>query len=187
MALVQKRLAPFDELAVHLFNDLGVQRPVAPFGERHGMSQGGLVIPHGRGHALVQGRASHDGGQMAGQLLDQRLVRSLRQQRIERLLDRFAEPVRQAGAQDLAVRHAARAQHHLRAAYQRRQGRIEMSGRDPSLPDIGPVGPARQIALSAQQAPAALHRFVEPEVFEAVQRIVMHEGPHRPVLGDDLA
>mgnify|MGYP001589391086 CR=1 FL=1 len=25
------------------------------------------------------------------------------------------------------------------------------------------------------------------EIFEAVQRIVMHEGAHRPVLGNDLA
>ena len=31
------------------------------------------------------------------------------------------------------------------------------------------------------------NRFLEVELFEPVQRIVMHECPHGPVIGDDLA
>ena len=29
--------------------------------------------------------------------------------------------------------------------------------------------------------------FFEGEIFEAMERVVMHEVPHRPILGDDLA
>ena len=61
-----------------------------------------------------------------------------------------------------------------------------MEANSPS-PDITPIRLAGQVAVPAQQPPAAFHRLIEMEILEAVQRIVMHKRPHRPVLGDNLA
>jgi hypothetical protein len=104
---VQKGFAPFDEFAVHLLDDLSAERAIAPLGKRDGSPQRSPIFLHGRGHALADARTGHDGSQMAGEHLDQGVVRAMRQQRIERFFDGSAESLRQAGAQDLAVRHAA--------------------------------------------------------------------------------
>ena len=44
-----------------------------------------------------------------------------------------------------------------------------------------------QIWITTQEELPLANRFLEVEFFEPVQRIVMHECPHGPVIGDDLA
>jgi hypothetical protein len=61
------------------------------------------------------------------------------------------------------------------------------------MPELNPAGVevaaievAGKIAVPSQELFAASDGFFKREVLEAVERIVMHEGPHRPVLGNDL-
>ena len=46
---------------------------------------------------------------------------------------------------------------------------------------------AGQIALATHELFAAAHGFVEGQVLQAVQRVVVDECPHRPVLREDFA
>src|SRR5262245_34406641 len=46
---------------------------------------------------------------------------------------------------------------------------------------------ARQVAVASQELLAAPHCLLERKVFKAMERFVVHERPHRPILRDDLA
>src|SRR5437867_2126151 len=43
-----------------------------------------------------------------------------------------------------------------------------------------------EMTTSAQESMAELHRLIEIQIFQAVQRVVMDEGAHGPVLGHDF-
>src|SRR5581483_4404362 len=64
---------------------------------------------------------------------------------------------------------------------------LEMLKPDAARAQVAAVDVAGQIAFSAQELAAPLDRLLERQALQAVQRIVMHEGPHGPVLSDDFA
>src|SRR5689334_13052555 len=51
---------------------------------------------------------------------------------------------------------------------------------------IPPIQFAGEITAAAHELFAAADRFFKGKVFETVERVVMHEGPHGPILRDDF-
>ncbi len=64
---------------------------------------------------------------------------------------------------------------------------VEMMRQNPAGAEVFAICLTGQIATAAQQALRFAHGLFEVEFFEPVQRIVMHECAHGPVVGDDLA
>jgi hypothetical protein len=75
----------------------------------------------------------------------------------------------------------------LFALHARTQCFIEVPELDPTRTKILSVHAARKVAIPTHELLAATNRFLEREIFETVERIVVHERPHRPILGDDFA
>src|SRR5512147_2307642 len=67
------------------------------------------------------------------------------------------------------------------------EGVVKMSGLDPTGREVVAIHPAGEIAVPAHELLATTDRFFEWQVLQAMKRIVMDEGPHWPVLGNDLA
>jgi len=58
---------------------------------------------------------------------------------------------------------------------------------NPAGAEIGAIEFAGEIAVPSEELFPAPDGFFEGEIFEAMEGIVMHEVPHRPILGDNLA
>jgi hypothetical protein len=69
----------------------------------------------------------------------------------------------------------------------RLQGRIEMAREDPAGIQAVVKDFSGQIAPAPQYPLGPPHGFFEGEIFQPMQRIVMNEVPHGPVVRDDLA
>src|SRR5262245_1625995 len=66
-------------------------------------------------------------------------------------------------------------------------GALEMMKRYSSRPEIVTEDRIGEIPPAAQYLAGTLDRFIEMEILQTVQRIVMDKRAHRPVIGDDLA
>src|SRR5690348_12671386 len=119
--------------------------------------------------------------------MDELLIGPVFQQRVERLVRRLAESMGQAGAKDLPVRNTARPNRDGLATCQGMQRLIEMTQQYSPAAKVSSKRFAREIAAPPQKLLAAPNRLVKREIFEAMERIVMNEGAHGPVLGDHLA
>ena len=106
---------------------------------------------------------------------------------IKRFFDRCTEASGQASAEDLAVGDLARADGQVFIMHQRRKGGIEMLELNPAGIEVAAIEVAGKIAIRSQELFAAPDGFFKRKIFEAMERIVMHEGAHRPVLGNDRA
>jgi hypothetical protein len=113
------------------------------------------------------------------------LIGILTQPRFEKLL--CTQPMCETGAQDFPVRDATSAEHHMLVLHKRLQGFVKMFEPDATRPDIGAIPLAWQIARSTQDCLAQFYGFVEWATLEAMERVVVNKGPHRPILADDLA
>jgi len=187
VAFVEKRLAPLDHFPVDPFGQVGAEYAVAPGGHCLSSAEAGpFAIDHGR-HVVADGGDGDRGGQMAGQRPDAHAIGMAGDDGVECVFSGRGDAMEQMGAQHLGVGHLACADGHPLVLHERLKRSVEMVGCDPAVFQIVPVGPVGQIALAAQQPSGAPDGVVEVQILQAVQRVVVDEGPHGPVGGDDLA
>ena len=62
-----------------------------------------------------------------------------------------------------------------------------MVDRDSARTHIPAVGLAREVPIPSHELLAAPDGFLERQILKTMERIVMHERPHRPILGDDFS
>jgi hypothetical protein len=116
--------------------------------ERDPTAERGLVPFRNSLNLLTQIWRGKDGGEAAGERIDQLLMRIMIPLSIERFFDRCTEPFGQARAEDLAVRDCARSDGHVLVMYQRREGGIEMPELNPAGAEVATIEVAGKIAVS---------------------------------------
>ena len=186
VSFVQKRFAPFDQLIVDLSDDLRPKRVVAPMRECEPMSQRRFVALYDRTNPITQILKGEDGLQAPRNLLDP-LIHRIEELCIERLHGRRTEAVDQTGLQDVVVCDPAQSDIHVGISSQWLQGRIEMVDRDSARTHIPAIDITGQIPIPSHELLAAPDGFLERQILKTMERIVMYERPHRPVLGDDFS
>src|SRR4026209_2921038 len=67
------------------------------------------------------------------------------------------------------------------------QSGVEMTRQNAPKTEVVAKDFIGQIAVAAPRLPGAADRLFKVKIFQPVQRVVMHEGAHGPVVGDDLA
>ena len=106
---------------------------------------------------------------------------------IERLLDGRAKAFSQARAQDLAVCDPVCSDDDVFVTDERLHRGVEMRGLNPARLQVATIDVAGQVAVASQELLAAPDGIFKRKIFQTVKRVVVNEGPHRPVLRDDFA
>jgi hypothetical protein len=91
------------------------------------------------------------------------------------------------GAKDVEVGELPPSDDDALVLRQRPEGLLHVSRQDPPLADVLAKEPVGKIPVPFQIFSAEAYGLFKREVFQAMKGIVMDEGPHRPVRGDDLA
>ena len=67
------------------------------------------------------------------------------------------------------------------------QSGVEMTRQNPTAAEVVAKDFIGQIAVAAVRLPGSADGLFKVKIFQPVQWVVMHEGAHGPVVGDDLA
>ena len=62
-----------------------------------------------------------------------------------------------------------------------------MTEQNPAGAEVPSKDIAGEIAVASQELLATPDGFFKREILQAMKRVVMHEGPHGPILRDDFA
>src|SRR5437773_11160066 len=95
-----------------------------------------------------------------------------------------AESMGQTGTKHFLVRNPARAKDDRLVASHRPEGLVEMMERDSPRVQATAKRVPGKITMPAQKRPSTTDCLMKRQVFEAMQRVVMDEGAHGPVLRD---
>src|SRR5215467_4539054 len=183
MLFIQKGFAPLDQLIVDLLDNLCAERVVTPVRESDPASQSRLIAFDDAADPLLQVSRPEDARQLGRQLVDEFSGR-IGEFGFKRLDGRVAEPFCQTGSQDVTMRQPMRPDAHLCLARERFQHRIEILESDTAGFKVGPILITGKITVTPHELFAAPDCLLKREVLEAVERIVVDEGPHRPILRD---
>src|SRR5262249_810063 len=89
--------------------------------------------------------------------------------------------------QHLSMRNPARSDDHVLVLDDRLQGVVEILGLNSTGLEVDAILMAGQVAIASQELFAPPDGLFERKILETMERVVVHESPHRPVLRDDFA
>src|SRR5262245_7444547 len=183
MLFIQKGFAPLDQLIVDLLNNLCAERVVTPVRESDPASQSRLIAFDNVADPFLQVSLPEDARQLGRELVDESSGR-IGEFGLKRLDGRVAEPFCQTGSQDVTMRQPMRSDAHLCLAGERPQHRTEILESDTAGVKVGPILMTGKITVTPHELFAAPDCLLKWEVLEAVERLVVDECPHRPILRD---
>ena len=91
------------------------------------------------------------------------------------------------GTQSVQMADLGHSQFHLLGTGARLENGVEMTWVNASSAKVVAETVVGQITFAAERSLSCLDRFFKWQMFEAMQRVVMHECSHRPIIGDRLA
>ncbi len=182
MAFVQKSFAPLDRFAIDLLGDLSAKIAIAPRCQRDTPTESRFFL-----YAFSSGWRRQRRSEMVCKGFDSSPVRMATDLGIEHLVRRCGRPFEKMSAKRFQLGNFARSQFNALVFRKRFQSSVEMTLQNPARAIIVAKKLIRQITFATKQLLSSPCGLVEMDIFQAMKRIVMNKGSHRPVMSDDLA
>lgn len=98
----------------------------------------------------------------------------------------FAHAVNHRGGEEVQMAQTSPCEGDLFIAGNRLQGSSHIVFLDAPAPKLPAIVVIVEVSASTEQLPSLLYGLLKRQGFQPMERVVMDEGPHRPVLGNDF-